>query len=271
MIEKESANHLAQQILADHTSFRWEGGQDWVGCNQDDLRVLVGIIASSIGITPPQAERISLVFSDHLPAENSDNGGHTSLACCVGIYNGQTTRFLGCYVVINRSLELARYCLKRNRKTNRNQKKLQSLGVYGSSPDTEPIYCEFENALEAVIWLIAEELKHAQIYLLAQTNNRYKSWSRRHLEIMKSKGIKTGNLYTTDLSEIATCRTVLRILAMLSNEERRQYFRDLYGKSLVTGQIVIHVLYEPALIKTGYSPIRAALSRLSTSASNLLK
>lgn len=239
------------EILARRTSFKWKGKQEWAGFSRNDLKQLVGIIATLIGIPPHQAEKISVIFADHFDKKGSDGGAS---AYCDGIYLKSNTLFTECLVVFNRSLELANYCLERDRVTNEDQSRLQSLGVYGDTPDAKPIICQFENEEEAIIWMIAEELKHAHVNFIAKTYKNFEHWASRYLQIMRSKGRNTNHLYDTDLTEITANRTVLRILAKLSTGERRAYFRQLYQESLERGHIVISFLYEPVFISTGFSP-----------------
>jgi len=259
MTEKEKGT---PEVLAGRTIFHWEGKQEWKGYDQDDLRRLVGIITTLIGIPPHQAEKISVVFGDHLIVQYSDGSTHLNHACCVGIFDPPDPTFLECLVVINRSLELARHCLKENQKKRANNiEKLQSLGVYDHARSAPPIYAVMKNPREAIIWLITEELMHARIYLTAQTNEVYENWLARYTQIMKSKGLKANHPFDIHLSEIAACRNVLRVLAILSEGKRSDYFRELYEKSLSTGQIVIRNHYEPNFVKTGFSEKKLALSQ----------
>lgn len=250
--ERQPRTRSTAEILARRTSFKWKGKhQEWGGFSKNDLKQLVGHIATFIGIPPHQAEKILIVFADHFDKQRTDGGAS---AYCDSSYLKSNTLFTDFLIVFNRSLELAKYCLERDSQINYDQDRIESLGVYEDDPDAEPISCRFENAQEAIIWMIAEELKHAQIFLIAKTYQKYEGWSDRFLEIMRAKGKGASHLYDTDLTEIAANRIVLRVLAKLTTGKRQAYFRELYEESLASGHIVIGYIYEPTFVKTGFSP-----------------
>lgn len=249
--ENQSGSPSTAQILARQTSFKWKGSQEWGGYSWEELCQLVGYIATFIGIPPHRAGMISTIFADHFDKQGLDGGAS---AYCVSSHLRLSTEFTDFLIVLNRSLELVKYCVERDLQNNYGQDRLETLGVYSDTPDAKPIVCHFESVQEAIIWSITEELKHAQIFLTAKTYRKYQSWSGRFLQIMKAKGKRASHSYDTDLSEIAANRVVLRVLAKLTTGKRRTYFRELYQESLSSGHIVMKCIYEPAYIKTGFSP-----------------
>lgn len=239
------------EIIAERTSFKWRGKQEWGGLRKEELRQLVSHIATYIGIPSHQADMISILFADHFDKQGKDGGAP---AYCDSSYLKSNTLFTDFLIVFNRSLELVKYCSERDSQINYDKDKLEALGVYEGTPDAEPIVCQFENPQEAIIWVITEELKHAQIFLTAKTYQKYQGWSDRFLEIMRAKGKGAKHLYDTDLTEIAANRVVLRVLVKLTTGDRKAYFRQLYQQSLASGHIVMSYIYEPTYIRTGFSP-----------------
>lgn len=142
-------------------------------------------------------------------------------------------------LVFNRSKEVANYAIEKTEKEE----------------DRETgIPCVFVSPRENIIWLLAEELKHAQIWLKAGSKEREAGWQSNYKEVLKRKGRSFGPGYARDLQEVAVSRSALRILSKLV-PERANYFEGLRQKSLQTGRNVtpnIKKTADETYIETGF-------------------
>lgn len=233
----------ASQILVQGVSFEfWENpAPDWGGLDRSHLTNLVGTIGTMIGITPKQAEKIKIFFGDHIHIAIRGNSDKTiqSGACVVDFDDDLTV--IGCRIVLNRSREVAKYTTKGPEPAGESNN--DGVSLYLESPE------------ELIAFIVAEELKHAQIWLKAGIKEAQENRDSKYLAIAKSHNhsvIKGLN----NLGEIAASRTALSVLKKLV-PAWAEYFESVRKQSLgkmarVTPDVTNIV--NSAFIETGFDP-----------------
>lgn len=236
-----------ERIIRKRIEFKWKGDQTWLGLTKEDLTELTIQIAVFIGITPDQARKIRIIFGDHYQV--SERSEPLS-GVCRSVYYVNRWKYTSHTVVINRSLEVALSNIQMyNAEKAEDDQKIQNLGLLGTSSELCDLLLE---GIEEPISTIAEELSHAHVKALAGSKIVLEIWRSRYIEILKTKGLITDELYDTDLLEIAAHRVKLRVLTYFSEGERREYFRKLYHESLFQNRIHPSVIYESSFIPTGF-------------------
>jgi len=228
--EKEEMTAL---ILQKNTLFKWDHPKaDWGGMNKTQLTELVGKIGVLFKITPGQARLIEPIFGDHIVVTFPDNSKCKKTAMCLVDFN-EDESVKSCKVIFNRSLEL----------------------VDGASGvEEDGLGCVFETPYENIIWLIAEELKHAQIFQKAGSRSRESKWENNYKQVLIKKGIVSGDAYLTDIQEVTVSRNALEVLKELV-PQRVDYFQKLYNESVRTFRHVspnISRVREMTYLKTGF-------------------
>ncbi len=227
--------------LARNTMFLWEcPQQDWVGMNRRDLMILTTTVGMLLGIRQNEAERMGVIFGDHITVP-SPGGCQTRIAFCKMNFSDDN-RVDWCGVVLNRSYELASHFL-------------HGEEAKGKS---ENIRCVFEEPYEVIVWFLSEELKHAQIWCVADNVETEQKWQRRYEEIIKKKGrIFDEGSYDRDVQEITVSRVALRVLKSLV-PKRADYYQKLYDRSLREGRRVAPCMGKKVMaetfIMTGFDP-----------------
>lgn len=250
-----SLSEKTAEVLRKNIKFKWKGTQEWAGLTKADLVELTVQIAVFIGITPEQAKKITVIFGDHYKSRLDDSP--YSAVCQSYHRDGVYSKVM---VVLNRSLEVLQ---ERITITKENREKevvhLDSLGLYDSESDDLDRFCELTPP-ESVVWSITEELKHAQVDLMAGSPRRVDAWSKRYLEMLKKRGLKLKETYDTDLQEVVANRLVLRVLTHLGEEDAKEYFRDRYLRSLQSRRVYFASFTKRAFTQTGYkAPLKSKI------------
>lgn len=245
-----------RKTLAKRTEVCWgENGQTFANLSSQEVVALTGDIANLIGIRSSHIEKIRIIFGDHYYLDFPDGTKHTNLAFCAGAVDPTSGEYTECIVVINRSLELAQYSLKNGATRNKHlRKRFKKFDVIDDSTPDDPILCHFSSPKEMVIWLIAEELKHAHVNLVAKSSEKSKQWNNNYANFLRKRGFKTSELYSVNLDEITASRSALRILEYFSEGDRKIYFRELYLQSLRLRRCVQPVFLRSAFTPTGFKP-----------------
>lgn len=223
------------RILLNRTEFRWNPkyGPDWGGHRPDEIQPLITKISKLIGITPKQANQIKLVFGDHEGIRYPYrflSSHHVHPAFTLARSRFLSSKFKEVEVVINRSLEVAAGLAKT---PNPTINKYKDNPIISCSQPADAIRCEIVTSWENIIATIAEELKHAQTYLLAGDDDTANEWEKNYVEILTTHSIKVCGAYSADIFELTASRVVCRILEVLTEDEnRRIFFRHCYQKSL---------------------------------------
>lgn len=241
--EKGSVKETTADILERNTHFNWEHPQqDWAGMDRSRLKSLVGEVGELLGISAEQASGIETIFGDHIAVEYPNGDKHLNTALCLVDYDeGDSVK--KCRVILNRSYELADYASAGG-----------STGSQRNKKNTEGISCKFEEPFENVVWLLAEELKHAQIWAMARDKSTEAKWREKYKRIMAVKGVLSDDDYVTDIQEVTASRNALRVLKKLV-PERADYYDRLYKQSLEEGKNVtpsIGKVMDKTYIKTGF-------------------
>lgn len=228
---KNPQTREAVGILEENVEFRWDHPQDhWGGLNRNQLIVLVGQIGEMLNFRINQTEMIRVFFGDHIIIEKRDGSEHINTGCCLVDFD-KNEQLKNCRVILNRSREIADHA------TSQAQKKREKV-------KTKEIKCVFQSPKENIIWLLTEELSHAQIWLKAGTKGKEAQWQLRYKRILKKKGREFDD-YSEDLQEVTVSRRALRILSKLA-PERSEYFDELYEESF--GKVI-----DQTYIKTGFN------------------
>jgi len=253
-VHKPERFEMTRELLKENTTFKWFlDEQRFGGFNKEELQELVATVGELIGITPEQAKKISTVFGEHVQYDykEDDVKSYINGAYCVTIYEHDDLKEVdNCIVVINRSVELVnsqddpdKYEEKKRKKNENGMKVLE---------------CVFENPWEFVAWLVAEELKHAQMDLIGETKKSGQQWQERYEEILTNKNRIVFDDYSSDLGEVTASRTALSVLWRLAENnfpERVEYFKKLHNESIQEFTNVVPTVgrvMNNVYLKTGY-------------------
>lgn len=244
MEEKELSQLLVPDLITERTAFQWnaEPQDEWAGWDADYLILLTQTIALQLGYTNEQAEKLLIVFADHLKVQ-----GRAFLAGTIPQFSpaGYVEK---CGIVINRSQELA---LSQSKK----QEAKDRYKIEKKQENVEYLVCKLVDPREWIIWVLAEELMHAKLYMMARTQQRDAGIARRFKEIIRKKRGKLSNIdYENCYQEVTVGRMCLRVLSKLV-PARRPYYEKLYQESLKTGKrpfpYVRHIA-EKTFVSTGF-------------------
>lgn len=217
----------AANILEKNTSFRWRVAPfTWADLDDNDLRNLIRKAGGLIGFTPEQASCVDIDFCDCEPITYWHEGrqhSHLAVASCL-LSQDAEGNIIGCLIRFNRD-------------TNRIRKQLAQVARHSCYQETFGLVCVLESPLEYIVWILGEELKHAQVGLKAANEKTKKHWQERYEATIKRKQRTFSHNRSCNLQEITATRTVLRILARLF-PQRAAYFKELYKESLRTGEAV---------------------------------
>jgi len=236
-----------RKILKKNTEFRWnKKPKTFGGFDAKSLKELVATTGELIGIKPEQASKIRVIFGDQVHVDLPEGGTFINHAYCGTVYNdsGEAEK---CFVVVNRSHELA----------------LAESTTNTGEDNDDKVSCRFEHPWENVVWLVAEELKHAHINLVARNESKIESWQENYKDVLQKKGKKITTEYSSDLEEVTASRVALKVLEKLASKdypERATYFRKLYQMSLEKSTNVtpnISNVVDDVYVITGYSATTA--------------
>ncbi len=240
---------LTETIKA-NTRFYWKAGEPrWAGLTPSEITDLTIQIAALIGITNHRAKKIRLNFADHLRAEGSKEA---YIALCRALYHSYFSEYFQCNLIFNRSLEVRYQPVNLNIKRGDDIKRGVALGVLDQSLTQPKITCDLKTPLEVIIWLISEELKHANTLLMAGNRFIYDCWQKKYSNFLVKKGFIANELYSVDIDELAASRVATRIQKHFAPAWKKPYFHRLYQRSLQTRQRIVPCFPDSAFIKTGY-------------------
>lgn len=225
----------------------------WIGCDwqykpltfagfsAEEIAGLIQIVGTQLGITPDQAPKIFIHLSDYMALKfpNREPIFTTGVCAPQTDENGVINR---CHIIINRSREV--FDLPRP--------KPPSVSVnHQEEPKFDgPIKAELTAAWEFLVWIVTEELSHAQVDLKAGDPAHILQWSENYRGHLFNKGFEDDGSYSFDLVEVTAARQVLRVLAKLSLQfapERAKYFRELYHQSLSERKAVTPVFSQQVI------------------------
>jgi hypothetical protein len=260
MLSKNTSSALAS-VLEPRISFSWNTfPQDkWCNFSKDELKSLAIQIADFIGITPEQANLIEIRLEDHLVFRVQNQRLFVQAYC--GYDTNEHGDYSLCTIAINRSDELSRYANEIWDISTKEQKgRFVKLGVLKNAQTQRELSCYFQHTWENIVWLLAEELSHAYIYLKAKNEVTFAKWQHLHVrELIKRKLIAT-DFYDCDFSEVEAsriCLDVLKKFAQTLAPDRIPYYEELLADS---NKLSLHVtpniahIVKDAYIKTGFNP-----------------
>lgn len=244
--ERDASLAEASQILLKRTKFHWNPryGDHWGGYRPRGIMPLIAGISRFIGITPAQAGKIEIVFADNQKSGIPFVNREMFIARCQTKTRLLSSKISGAVVIINRLWEAVEGT---DLKNSEPWEKYSSHEIIDTTQPKDPICCEVVTAWENITATTAEELKHAQIYLLAGSTEKADRWEERYVRILTNKGVKVGDVYSADIHEVAASRVVCRILESLAtDEERRIFFRKCYEQSLREMSVIYFPVRDPS-------------------------
>ncbi|MDO8498871.1 MAG: hypothetical protein Q7S44_03740 [bacterium] len=260
-LDRQGSERVAN-ILQQKTSFFWDHSprDSWAGFSEADLNTLVGKIAQIIGITETEAARITILFADDRTPIVNNEKMITPAICLPG--QDAAGRYDQAYVLINRSKEVVTHTMGTRDIVNKEKKGIyQTSGVIYENSEEERLECELENPFEVIVSLIAEELKHAQVFLRARDPEKMSQWEQKYLAVLQRKGFVSSDLYDVSLQEVTASRVTAQVLEVLLRDQspaRCQYFRDLRQQSKTLGRSIVPTLSDKVIdetfIETGFDP-----------------
>ncbi len=238
--EKMQQQEATKYELCNNTIFMWDAGPEWLGMNQEELKSLYAEVGGALDIKPDEAKKIQAYFGDHIVV-NFEHHSDINSACCITDYDDDDN-VEKCRLIFNRSLEVAAYRIYNDKISQESQ--------------TEGLKCVFEDPKEALIWLMAEELGHAKIFIRAGTKERESKWQENYARILANKEISSNDKYRESLQEVTVSRNAVRILKKFF-PERAEYYQELYDSALEQNVQIIPDIRKVAgqtYISTGFNP-----------------
>ncbi len=249
-----------KQIMQQNTSFRWNDPSDTMGgFDRSQLTEIVGQVSQAVGITTTQASRIQVAFCDHTVLNTPTEKGRIELASMSYLTN-EKGGIPQCTVIFNRSREVVDFVtLPKKDESNRGS----AIYTYKEVPvdPSRVIRYWWESPWELIVGTLAEELKHAQVQLMAGSEEILDKWGNKYIGVLRERSFTASHPYDVELQEITAGRVALQVLASLSHSpDRSQYFKDLFDRSLETGQ-TIRPRFSPEVASATFIPTGFDLSQ----------
>ena len=232
----EHSEHSEQvsQVIQRNTQFWWNlPNRTWGGMNELELKQLAGLVASEIGVTPQQAQYIGVYFGECICVTFPDGRMVQNTAMMLANPDSDGN-YTDCRVILNRSKSLVKKLTQE--KSNNN-----NVNKYKRDDYAHDIHCFFETPQENIIWLLAEELKHAQIKLIGGRKEIINRWNDNYRRNLRQRNLARHG-YAEDLEEVAVSRVAVRVLHRIigkTNPQRGEYFRQLYQRSLTNNRHIV--------------------------------
>jgi hypothetical protein len=239
----------------------------WIGCgwetqpltfggfSAEEIARMVQVIGFELGITAEQAKRIKIFLTDHSSVKYGEDQVYITTAFCVP-YSQPNGRYEYLHIILNRSLEV--YQLDQKIFPFAPKTPAQANQTLENPADESgPLRAELESGEELLIWMITEELNHAQLKLSAGNVSRDDAWQNKYVETLTSRGIENDNTYNFELAEVTAARHALRLLEKFADDPQRQrYFRERYQESLrqrkAVGPAFPNSLCQTVFVPTGF-------------------
>ncbi len=210
----ESQKELVQKFLKRNISFNWKySPKKWSGLTEADLKKLSLQIAIDLKITPEQAKKINLVFGDCFEVP-TPNGLHSNRGMCLAIYD-EDDKIINCTVMIDRYLAS------------------MQLGnpIMDNFSYLEENIIELHSQFELIVWLIAEELHHSRLFIMAGDKEKYDRWKNNYKDTVTKRNKVLQSEYDESIVEMVAARETLRVLSNILlgiDPKRAEFFNNKY-------------------------------------------